>query len=66
MVGLAALILLVEVARHHAAAEAVLLLALLAAAALAARWLLRDLRAHPAGFHAPRASTRLRLPKSST
>jgi hypothetical protein len=50
LVGLAALILLIEVARHHAAAEAALLLGLLAAAILAARWLLRDLRTHPAAF----------------
>jgi hypothetical protein len=50
MVVLAAMILFVEMARNHQPAEAALLLGLLAAAALAARWLLRDLRAHPANF----------------
>jgi hypothetical protein len=55
MVALAALILVVEAARHHEPPEAVLLLGLMTAAALAARWLLRDLRAHPANFPAPAA-----------
>jgi hypothetical protein len=53
MVVLAAMILFVEMARNHQPAEAALLLGLLAAAALAARWLLRDLRAHPANFPTP-------------
>jgi hypothetical protein len=55
MVALAALILVVEVARHHEPSEAALLLGLMTAAALAARWLQRDLRAHPANFPAPAA-----------
>jgi hypothetical protein len=50
LVVLAALILLVEGVRHHRSEEAALLLGLLAMAAWAARWLLRDLGAHPAGF----------------
>jgi hypothetical protein len=50
LVGLAALMVLVEGARHHRPAEAALLLGLLAVALLAGRWLLRDLRAHPANF----------------
>ena len=50
MVGLALLILVVESARHHDGPELTLLAALLAAGALAARWLARDLRAHPANF----------------
>jgi hypothetical protein len=50
LVVLAALILLVEGVRHHRSDEAALLLGLLAMAAWAARWLLRDLGAHPAGF----------------
>jgi len=50
MVALAALLLVVEAVRHHAPTEAALLLGLVAAAALAARWLQRDLRAHPANF----------------
>ena len=56
MVALAALILVVEAARHHEPPEAALLLGLVAAAALAARWLLRDLRAHPANFPTPAAA----------
>ena len=55
MVALAALILVVEAARHHEPPEAALLLGLMAAAALAARWLRRDLSAHPANFPAPAA-----------
>ena len=50
IVGLAALVLVVEVARHHALAEAALLLGLLAPTALAGRWLLRDLRVRPSNF----------------
>lgn len=61
LVALGALILLVELARHHAPSETALLLALLAAVALAGRWLLLDLRAHPASFPAPTASQGLRL-----
>jgi hypothetical protein len=56
MVALAALILVVEAARHHEPSEAALLLGLMTAAALAARWLQRDLRAHPANFPTPAAA----------
>jgi hypothetical protein len=56
MIALAALILVVEAVRHHEPPEAALLLGLLAAAALAARWLLRDLRNHPANFPTPTAA----------
>jgi hypothetical protein len=56
LVALAALVLAVALARHHAPAEAALLAAQLGATALAARWLLRDLRAHPAGFPAATAA----------
>ena len=52
LIGLAALILIVTAARNHEPAEAAFLLALIAGAAAAAGWLLRDLRAHPAGFPA--------------
>jgi hypothetical protein len=62
LVALALLILLVELGRHHAAPEAAALVALLVAAALAGRWLLRDLRRHPAGFPGATPSTGLRLP----
>jgi hypothetical protein len=61
LVALSALILLLEVARHHAPTETALLLALLAAIALAGRWLLRDLRVHPANFPYPSGSHGLRL-----
>jgi hypothetical protein len=57
LVGLAPLILVVEGARHHRRQEA----ALLVAGARAARWLARDLRAHPANFPAPSPSQGLRM-----
>jgi hypothetical protein len=53
MVALGGLILTVELLRHHAPREVALLVALLVGTALAARWLLRDLRLHPAGFNEP-------------
>lgn len=56
LTALAALILLVVLARHHRLSEAAVLLPLLASAALAARWLVRDLRVHPANFPAPTAA----------
>jgi hypothetical protein len=61
MVGLALLMVVVEGARHHDLAELALLAALLAAGALAARWLARDLRAHPANFPGPSPSQGLRM-----
>jgi Transposase DDE domain len=61
LVGLAGLVLLAEGVRHHEPAEAALLVGLLAAGAPAARWLLRDLRAHPANFPAPTAAQGLRM-----
>ena len=61
MVALAGLILLVELARHHDPAEAVVLLGLLAVVALGGRWLLRDLRLHPANFPVPTAAQGLRF-----
>lgn len=50
LVALALLVLVVEGVRNHAPAEAALLLGLGATALVAGRWLLRDLRAHPANF----------------
>ena len=50
LVGLSALIVLVELVRHHHVAELALLAATLGVVAFGGRWLLRDLRAHPAGF----------------
>jgi hypothetical protein len=61
MVGLALLILVVEGARHHGAPELALLAPLLAGGALAARWLARDLRVHPANFPDPSPSHGLRM-----
>jgi hypothetical protein len=52
LVALAVLIALVAGVRHHRPPEAALLLGVLVLAALAARWLARDLRAHPSGFPA--------------
>jgi hypothetical protein len=56
IVGLAVLILAVEVARNHAPSEIMLLGGLLLLAGFSARWLLRDLREHPANFPAPTPS----------
>jgi hypothetical protein len=53
MVALAALVLVVELARHHRPVEAALLVGVLVPIVLAGRWLLGDLRAHPAGFPSP-------------
>jgi Transposase DDE domain len=50
LVVLAACVLLLAVARNHEPAEAAALGALLALCFLAGRFLLRDLRAHPANF----------------
>jgi hypothetical protein len=61
LVGLALLILAVEGVRHHRPQEAALLAALLATGALAARRLMRDLRAHPANFPDPSPSQGLRM-----
>jgi hypothetical protein len=53
LVAVGLLIGVVELARHHRPAEAALLGAVLLVGALAARWLARDLRAHPANFPLP-------------
>jgi uncharacterized membrane protein YqjE len=53
IVALGLLLIVVEGARHHRPSEMAVLAATLVLGALAARWLLRDLRAHPAGFPAP-------------
>jgi hypothetical protein len=56
-----ALVLVVELARHHSPTEATFLVEVLVPVVLAGRWLLRDLRAYPAGFPAPTVSQGLRL-----
>jgi hypothetical protein len=56
LVVLAACVLLVEIVRHHRPAEAAVLCALLALCVLVGRFLLRDLRAHPANFPEPSGS----------
>jgi hypothetical protein len=61
MVALSLFLLVIELARHHTLAEAGLLLVLMLTTALAARWLLRDLRVHPANFPAATVSQGLRL-----
>jgi Transposase DDE domain len=50
LVVLAACVVVLEIARHHRPAEAAALLALLGLCALVGRFLVRDLRAHPANF----------------
>ncbi|MDP9292806.1 MAG: hypothetical protein M3O90_00030 [Actinomycetota bacterium] len=65
MIGLSALILVIEAARHHTPAEAATLLGQLVATATAAWWLLRDLRLHPANFPIRTQSQSLRLTPSS-
>ena len=61
LVLLAALILVVELARNHTVADAAVLVLLLVPVALAARWLLRDLRLHPTNFPAPSVSQGFRI-----
>jgi len=61
MVVLALFVLLVGLARNHEPAEAALLAAGLGLCAVVGRWLLRDFRAHPAGFPQPAPSHGLRL-----
>jgi hypothetical protein len=61
MVGLGTLILVAEGVRHHRPQESAVLLAALGIAGLAARWLARDLRRHPANFPAPTAAQGLRM-----
>ncbi len=52
LVAVSVLVLLAELARHHAPADLALLLAVLVFVGSAGRWLLRDLRRHPANFPA--------------
>ena len=61
LVALAALVLSVEAGRHHASSDVLVLGALLVVTAVTARWLARDLRAHPANFPEPSPSHGLRM-----
>jgi hypothetical protein len=61
IVALAALVLVVGIARNHEPIEAAVLFAGLVVSAFVLRWLLRDFRAHPAGFPAPSPSHGLRF-----
>jgi hypothetical protein len=61
LVALGALILVAELVRHHAGPDAALLLGILVPVTLAGRWLVRDLRLHPAGFPEPTPSHGLAL-----
>jgi len=56
IVAVATLILTVEIARNHAPSELLLLGGLLMISVISARWLLRDLRRHPANFPSPTPS----------
>jgi len=53
MVALSSFIIVVEATRHHDPEELALLVGLLVPIALALRWLVQDLRVHPANFPAP-------------
>jgi hypothetical protein len=61
LVLLAAFVLMVGLARNHEPAEAAVLAAALVLCAAVGRWLLRDFRAHPAGFPEPSPSHGLRM-----
>jgi hypothetical protein len=63
LVTLSLLVLVVEALRHHRAEELALLLGLLVVAGLAGRWLLRDLRVHPANFPSPPVAPRGESPR---
>jgi hypothetical protein len=61
LVVLALLVLAVAAARNRDPRELALFAGVLMGCLLVARWLVRDFRAHPAGFPAPTASHGLRL-----
>jgi hypothetical protein len=53
LVAVSLLVLLVELVRHHAPLELAAIVPALVLSGVAGRWLLRDLRRHPANFPAP-------------
>jgi len=61
LVALGGLVLIVALARNHAPGEAAVLAVLLVAAAAEGRFLLADLRTHPANFPEPTPSHGLRV-----
>jgi hypothetical protein len=61
MVVLGELILVAEGFRHHAPGESAALVGAIGVGLIAGRWLLRDLRVHPAGFPTPAPAHGLRL-----
>jgi ABC-type nickel/cobalt efflux system permease component RcnA len=61
LLALAVFVLTVGGARNHDPAEAALMLALTGVILLVGRWMLRDLRAHPANFPEPKPSHGLRM-----
>lgn len=61
LVGLAILVLLVEVVRNHEPAEAGVLALLFGISLLAAWWLQKDFRSHPSGFPEPKPAHGVRL-----
>jgi hypothetical protein len=61
LVALAVFVLIVGAARNHAPPEAALLAALVGVMLLVGRWLVRDLRSHPANFPEPSPSHGLRM-----
>jgi hypothetical protein len=61
LVAVAVLVTTVALARNHAPADAAVLLSLIVLCGLLARFLLRDLRRHPANFPEPTVSHGLRL-----
>lgn len=65
LVALALLVLAVGLVRNHAPPDLALLVACFALCLMAGRWLVRDFRAHPAGFPAPAPSHGLRLSQTN-
>ncbi len=61
LVAISVLVAVAEGVRHHTPQEAAVLAGVVLVAAAVARWLARDLRAHPAGFPDPTAAHGLRL-----
>lgn len=66
LVVLAVLVLSVGLIRNHAVTEVAVLVGLLAGAALVGRWLLGDLRRHPANFPVPTTSHGLGIPAADS